>query len=110
MNKEWMMEKTRELMASETCCAEAKEAAQRFLDAVGTDAEEAEKEKYLAELEEDIMPIDALISFAESDNAKAYFGADKAADVAAHGKAIKEAGAKYCDCPACAIAAEILGK
>lgn len=110
MDTKLLVEKTRELMASETCCAEAKEAAQRFLDAVGTAAEKEETEKYLAELEEDIMPIDELISFAESDNAKAYFGADKAADVAAHGKAIKEAGAKYCDCPACAIVAEILGK
>ncbi|MBC8530444.1 molecular chaperone Hsp90 [Gehongia tenuis] len=110
MDTKLLVEKTRELMASQTCCAEAKEAAQRFLDAVGTAAEKEETEKYLAELEEDIVTVDGLISFARSDAGKAHFGEETAAGIAAHGEEIKAAGAKYCDCPACAIVAEILGK
>ncbi len=76
--------------------------------AVGTPSQEAETPKYIAELEEDILPIDNLIAFAESDQGKAYFGADTAAGITAHGKEIRKAEAKYCDCPACATAEKIL--
>ena len=37
------------------------------------------------------------------------FGAD-APNVAKHGEEIKAAGAKYCDCPACAAVEAILSK
>lgn len=99
---------TKELLTAPTCSREAKEAAQRWLDAVGTPALEEETKKYIAELEEDIMPIDTLIQFAESEKGAAYFGADTAAGIAAHGKEIQKAGAKYCDCPACAAVEKIL--
>lgn len=56
------------------------------------------------------MPIDNLICFAESDAGAQVFGADTAKNVAAHAKEIKSAGAKYCDCPACAAVAAILEK
>lgn len=42
--------KTRALMEAPTCSAEAKAAAQRWLDAVGTDAESEARESYIAEL------------------------------------------------------------
>ena len=106
----YVVGKTHELMDAPTCSPETKAAAQAWLDAVGTDNEAAETKKYIDELEADIMPIDTLISFAESDAGSQVFGADKAKDVAAHAKEIKAAGAKYCDCPACAVAAEILEK
>ena len=78
--------------------------------AKGTDAQAAETRRYIQELEADIMPIDTLISFAQSEEGKTYFGEDTATGIAAHAKEIKAAGAKYCDCPACAIVAEILEK
>ena len=56
-----LTEKTRALIDAPTCSSETKEAAKRWLDAVGTDAEAEETKKYIAELEEDIMPIDTLI-------------------------------------------------
>ena len=75
---------------------------------VGT-ADEKEKAKALvAELEEDIMPIDGLIGFAASDMGAKVFGEEKAKEVLAHAEAIKAAGAKYCDCPACAACEAIL--
>lgn len=101
--------KTKELIDSPTCSSEAKEAAQSWLDAVGTDKEQAQTLLYIQELEEDIMPIDNLIGFAESEQGKAYFG-PKAAEIAAHAKEIKANGAKYCDCPACAAVEAILEK
>lgn len=113
MNKqivEEIMEKTRALINAPTCSGETKAAAQRWLDAVGTDRQQAETAAYIAELEADIMPIDNLIGFAGSEAGKSYFGADTAAGIVAHAKEIKAAGANYCDCPACAIVAEILAK
>lgn len=102
-----VIEKTKELISVPFCCAEAKTAAQRFLDAIGTNAQEAETAAYIKELEEDIVPIDGLIAFAESEEGKTVFGAN-APNVAAHGREIKANGAAYCDCPACAAAETIL--
>lgn len=107
---DYVVEKTNELMSAPTCSNETKAAAKAWLDALGTDKEAAETKQYMDELEADIMPIDNLIGFAESDAGAQVFGADKAKYVAAHAKEIKAAGAKYCDCPACVVVAEILEK
>ena len=98
----FVTEKTKELTAAHSCCAELKESANNWL-AEATKA-------YVAELEADIMPIDGLIAFAESDMGAKIFGAEMAKNVAAHGKEIKAAGAKYCDCPACAACEAILAR
>ena len=107
--KEYVMEKARELMNAHTCCQEAREAAQAWLDAVGTEKEAKKAKGFIAELEEDLMPIDQLIAFAESEAGAGVFG-DKAGEVAEHAKAVKAAGGKYCDCPACAAVEAILEK
>lgn len=107
---DYAVEKTQELMNAATCSQETKTAAKLWLDAVGTDGEVAETKKYIEELEADIMPIDNLIGFAESEAGAQVFGADKAKGIATHAKAIKDDGAKYCDCPACAVVAAILEK
>ena len=105
-----VMQKTRELMDAPTCSREAGEAARRCLEAVGTESEKEETRRYIEELEADIMPVDTLIAFAQSEQGAAYFGAETAAGIAAHAMEIKAAGALYCDCPACATAAAILEK
>ncbi len=56
------------------------------------------------------MPIDGLIAFADSEAGAQVFGAEKAKAVASHAKEIKAAGAKYCDCLACAAVEAILEK
>lgn len=106
----YVVEKTRELIHAPSCSNEAKIAAQCWLDAVGTDAQKEETPKFLEELEEDIMPLDQLIRFAESEKGRRYFGADTAEGIAAHAKEIQAAGARYCDCPACLAVAAILEK
>lgn len=113
MNKQgldFVIKKTRELLVAPTCCQELKDAGQAWLDAVGTNQQASETEKYFNELKEDIMPIDNLIAFASSDNGKQYFGEDTASNIVEHGKEIKANGAKYCDCPACTIVEVILEK
>ena len=98
-----VIEETKKLIAAPSCSQEAKDAANAWLEAVGTDKEEAQTKDYIAELEEDIMPIDGLIGFAGSEAGAAVFGAEKA-------KEVEAAGAKYCDCPACAACEVILSK
>lgn len=113
MNKEvlnYVIEKTHELISAPSCSSEAKTAAQTWLDAIGTQEETAETKRYMAELEADIIPIDGLIAFAESDHGIQVFGEDTAKNIADHAKKIKSAGAIYCDCPACAAATAILEK
>lgn len=114
MNQElqdYVAEKSRELMNAPSCSREAREAAQAWLDAVGTDREEEQTKKYIAELEQDIVTVDGLAAFAESEAGIQVFGGEEAAkNVAAHAREIKAAGAKYCDCPACAAVEAILAK
>lgn len=104
-----MIEKSRELILAATCSAEAKAAAKRWIKAAGTAEEPQETERYIRELEADIMPIGNLIAFAQSEKGKAYFGPD-AEGIAAHAQAIQAAGGRYCDCPACTAVAAILEK
>ena len=105
-----IQELTADLLAAPSACKEIKEAAQNYLDAVGKEGEAEAAKAYVAELEADIMPIDGLIAFAESDMGANVFGADGAKNVLIHAKERKAAGEKYCDCPACAACEALLNK
>lgn len=105
-----IQELTADLLAAPSACKEIKDAAQNYLDAVGKDTEAKAAKAYVAELEADIMPIDGLISFAESDMGAKVFGADGAKNILNHAKERKAAGAKYCDCAACAACEALLNK
>lgn len=103
---DFVVEKTNDLIAAPSCSAEAKAAAEAWLASdKGAEANKA----YIEEIEADIMPIDGLIAFAESEMGAKVFG-DNAANVAAHAHELKNAGRKYCDCPACAACEAILEK
>lgn len=108
MDKNTLIAKTHELQASPSCYAGLKEAGQNWIDAIGTPGERKAAENFVAELEADILPIDAVISFMQSDAAAAHFGAEQAAGIAAHAQEVQAAGGKYCDCPACAAGLAIL--
>lgn len=105
-----IQELTADLLAAPSACKEIKEAAQNYLDVVGKEGEAEAAKAYVAELEADIMPIDGLIAFAESDMGAKVFGADGVKNVLIHAKERKEAGEKYCDCPACAACEALLNK
>lgn len=108
---DFTIEKTKELMNANSCYAGLKAAAQAWLDAVGTENEAEETKKYIAELEADLMPIDGLIGFAESEMGVSVFGnADSAKMIAKGAKMNKEAGVKYCYCAACSAVSDILEK
>lgn len=107
--RDYVTEKVHQLMEAPSCCKEAKEAAQAWLDAAGTEKETEAAKALITELEGDIMPLDGLIAFAGSEAGAAVFG-DHAKDVAAHAEELKAAGETYCDCPACKAVAEILAE
>ena len=108
MDKQTLIEKAKAMMAAYSCCAELKQATQNYLDAVGTPDEKIAAKNLLAEIEEDITPIDGLVAFAHSAHAVEIFGAEGAKKFAAHADELKASGAKFCDCGACAPALEIL--
>ena len=108
--KDYINEKVNELIGASSCSPEAKEAAENWLAAVGTDKEAEETKNLIEELEEDIMPVDTLIDFASSEGGAKIFGEEMAKNVATHAQELKASGVKYCDCPACAAAEAILAK
>ena len=103
-------ELTEDLLAAPSACKEIKDAAQNYLNAVGTEKESEVAKAYVDELEADIMPIDGLIAFAESDMGAKVFGEGGAKNILIHAKDRKAAGEKYCDCPACAACEALLNK
>ena len=107
MDKKALIEKVKAMSAAPSCCPELMAAAQSYLSAVGTAKEKSAAQNLIAEIEEDITPIDGLVAFAHSDRAKEIFGEGQK-NFAAHADELKASGAKYCDCGACAPALEIL--
>ena len=108
MTKTDLIQKVKDVIAAPSCCAEAKAAAQSYLDALGTAGEAAAAKALLAELDEDVCSIGDLIALVESDKGKAFFGAEKAAGMAVAAKKAQADGVKYCICPACTAGGAIL--
>jgi len=106
-NKSVIIEKTKELLNTH-CYAGLKTAANEWLEAVGTDKEKEAAKKYVDMLEESIVDIDTVINLFSSEAGIKKFGAEKATEIASHAKEIKAKGAKWCDCPACTAALEVL--
>ena len=108
MTKENLIEKAENMMNAPSCCAQLKKVTQEWIDSVGK-ADEKEKAKiFIDELQNDITPIDGLVTFAHSPISEKLFGAEGAKNFAAHADELKASGAKYCDCGACAPGLEIL--
>ena len=95
MAKEEVILKVKELIAAPSCCAEAKAAAEAYLDAAGTEREAAAEAALAAELKEDVTSIDNYIEFVSSDLGKQIFGEEKAAAMLTAGKAVKAAGFEF---------------
>lgn len=97
------VEKTKKLLEG-WCYPPLRAAAEAWL--ADPNAENAAK--YTELLQEAIEPIDDLIAMTESKDGIAHFGAERAKAINEHAKEVKAAGGKYCDCPACSLALDIL--
>ena len=108
MDKVIIKANVKDVAAAPSCCAELREVCNNYLGALGTDFEKAAAEKLVAELKADVCTIDEVIGLFTSPKGEELFGAEQAAKIAEHAKSVKAAGGKYCDCPACAPAMELI--
>ena len=104
-----MKELVRELLTTQSVCEELKDVSKAYLAAIGTNKEADEQRRLIREIREDIMTIDSLAAFSETDMAREIFG-DGYGNFKAHVDEIKANGAEYCDCPACTVCLKILEK
>ena len=95
-------------LLSNWCCDELKEAAQTWLDSIGTDKQKEVGERYIAELQDSIVSVEGMLSFLPTDEAKAKFGEETANKFYEHAKELKAQGIANCDCPACTAASAVL--
>ena len=99
---------TKQLIAVPHAYQGLKDAAQKWLDTMEDGKANAEATtEYVKLLEESIMPVDAVVAFTSSPDAAKVFG-DQLPKFQAHAKELKDSGAKFCDCDACKLVAEIL--
>lgn len=91
--------KAQELVVAPHCYYELVKKTQNWLKSIGTDNERAAAIEFIDELEADIVPIDQLISIAESGGNQELLN---------HAREVKANGGKYCDCPACTLAAQLI--
>ncbi len=108
MDKRTLIEKVKAMAAARTCCPELKRAVHSYLVALGKPSEKIAAKNLIAEIENDLVPIDELLTFARSAHAIQILGKEGARKLLAHANELKASGAEYCDCPACTPAAEIL--
>ncbi len=101
------IERTKALL-SNWCCDELKEAAQAWLNSIGTDKEKEAGRKYVLELQDSIVTVDGMLAFLPTDEAKAKFGEETANKFYEHAKDLKAQGVANCDCPACTAASAVL--
>lgn len=90
------------------------EASDKFNDAMDTVSDKladaydsAAQSELVKQLKEGICSVDEVIDTFSADDAKEKFG-DMAEQIKNHAILLKEGGIKYCDCPACTKAREIL--
>ena len=108
MTKAEIIEKVKELIAAPSCCAPLKALAEEWLKAEGTANEKEMSKKLIAELEKDVQLAENSLRFFESEAGQKVFGAETAAQMAAHFKELIASGGKWCDCPACTPGRAIL--
>ena len=107
--RQGLVDKTHELLAGH-CTDAIRESAQRWLDTLEDGAANSEAaDAYIAALEDGVNSIDDTIAFLGSDAAKAMLGGAQSAMLEG-ARAHKAAGGKWCTCPACTAALEILSK
>lgn len=108
MDKQTLIKYVKAMGAARTCSPELKRAVQKYLIALGKPGEKMAAKNLIAEIENDITPIDELVTFARSARAIQILGKEAAKKLLAHVDKLNSGGAKFCDCPACKPAAVIL--
>ena len=101
-------DKVRKLIEAEYCYDDLAILAEEWLESIDTTLFEEKTKRLIAELKEDIMPIDELIHYCEIYRTDWFSPKEEADDLLKHAQGIKKSGGLYCDCEACTLAQEIL--
>ena len=101
MASEMILEKVRNVIAAPSCCKELREAAQKYLDAVGTPAQKEAAEALVLELKDDVCALADVREFFASEMGAKVFGPEQAAQMTALADEKLAAGETVCFCPAC---------
>lgn len=107
--KNYVEEKTKELIAAPSCYQGLRDLAEKWLNSKDTPEEAAVTKEYLAALEADVLSIDALIAFAGSEKEFRFLEMNRQKTMVHRRRQLKQ-GAKYCICPACTAGGAILDK
>lgn len=108
MTRQEAIEEVKKLAEAPSVCAEAKQAAETYLSAVGTETEKKTAAELIAELEEDVTSVDDLIELTESAEGVKIFGEDQAHSLNQAAREAKANGGVYCVCPACQAGGALL--
>jgi hypothetical protein len=103
-------QKVEELLAAGPSSQQTREACQAWKDAIAAGEDQRTATNALLDaLDEHHTTVDELAAFA-AGAAKDIMGEEAAAGMLAHAQELKAQGVKYCDCPACTAAHELLAK
>ncbi len=108
LDRSGVIGEVRKIVEAPMTYAGLKEKAESFLGAVDTAEEKSSFRALLEEIKSDVLTIDQIISFTESADGVALFGAQRAGEYNAAAKQAKEQGEDTCICPACQAGKEIL--
>ena len=97
-----------ELADMPACCPELRAAIFEWMQHVGSDDLQEQTNILIEVLEDSITPIDDVIAFFASEDAKSAFGEARANLIEDHVIKVKESGGTTCDCAACTLAQQIL--
>ncbi|MBR2518280.1 MAG: hypothetical protein IKE46_00620 [Selenomonadaceae bacterium] len=108
MNKHTLIEKLKAMAASPSASDPVKQAVKVYLAALAV--EQVAVNNLIAVLEDNVVDVDELLLEVEHDfdHLVKHFGVEGAKIFAENARALKAAGAKYCNCMACTVALEIL--
>ena len=107
MDKKLVIEKTKDLVAAQSCFGELKDLANAWLSSVDKPDEKEKFDKYIEYLKGSVSSIDACIEFLKSDFGKQVYG-DKINEVLNAAETAKKGGENTCICPACQAGKAIL--
>ena len=108
MEKQFFIDRTETIIRAASTCPELKAAAEAWLESIGKENERAMAEAYIAELQEDVTPIEKLIELLESEKGPQIFGELQAKRMLKKAHDVDDLGMKYCICASCNAGGAIL--
>jgi len=96
------------VLDADSACPEFKEVAQKYIDAIGTENEQAAGKALVEEAAEDIQPIGNSLAFFSSEMGKEFFGEELQAQMIQKATEVIASGGQYCFCPGCTAAKAII--